>query len=64
LLERERVIAGAMRVRLVPAEQVFALGAFTATLTYIVAFSITKALTNLDAVSISDRYGRKPVLNP
>jgi len=44
------------------AEQVFALGAFTATLTYIVAFSITKALTNLAAGSLSDRYGRKPVL--
>jgi MFS family permease len=44
------------------AEQVFALGAFTATLTYIVAFGITKALTNLAAGSLSDRYGRKPVL--
>ncbi len=44
------------------AEQVFALGAFTATLTYIVAFGITKALTNLAAGTLSDRYGRKPVL--
>ena len=44
------------------AEQVFALGAFTAALTYIVAFGITKALTNLAAGSLSDRYGRKPVL--
>jgi len=44
------------------AEQVFALGAFTAALTYIVAFGLTKALTNLAAGSLSDRYGRKPVL--
>jgi MFS family permease len=44
------------------AEHVFALDAFTATLTYIVAFGITKALTNLAAGSLSDRYGRKPVL--
>jgi MFS family permease len=44
------------------AEQVFAIGAFTASLTFIVAFGITKALTNLAAGSLSDRYGRKPVL--
>ena len=44
------------------ADQVFAVGAFTASLTYIVAFGITKALTNLAAGSLSDRYGRKPVL--
>lgn len=44
------------------ADQVFAIGAFTASLTFIVAFGITKALTNLAAGSLSDRYGRKPVL--
>jgi MFS family permease len=44
------------------ADQVFALSAFTATLTFIVAFGVTKALTNLAAGSLSDRYGRKPVL--
>jgi MFS family permease len=44
------------------ADQVFALGAFTAALTFIVAFGITKALTNLAAGVLSDRYGRKPVL--
>ena len=44
------------------ADQVFAVGAFTASLTFIVAFGITKALTNLAAGSLSDRFGRKPVL--
>jgi len=44
------------------ADQVFAIGAFTASLTFIVAFGVTKALTNLAAGSLSDRYGRKPVL--
>ncbi|GAA1382451.1 MFS transporter [Catellatospora chokoriensis] len=44
------------------ADQVFAIGAFTASLTFIVAFGVTKALTNLAAGTLSDRYGRKPVL--
>ena len=44
------------------ANQVFAVGAFTASLTFIVAFGITKAATNLAAGTLSDRYGRKPVL--
>jgi len=44
------------------ADQVFGLGAFTALLTFIVAFGVTKALTNLAAGTLSDRYGRKPVL--
>jgi MFS family permease len=44
------------------ADQVFAVEAFTASLGFIVAFGITKALTNLAAGSLSDRYGRKPVL--
>jgi MFS family permease len=44
------------------ADQVFALSAFTASLTFIVAFGITKAATNLAAGALSDRYGRKPVL--
>src|SRR5215216_5237203 len=44
------------------ADQVFAIGAFTASLMFIVAFGLTKALTNLAAGSLSDRYGRKPVL--
>jgi MFS family permease len=44
------------------AGRVFAVGAFTASLMFIVAFGITKALTNLAAGALSDRYGRKPVL--
>ncbi|GAA4722489.1 MFS transporter [Phytohabitans rumicis] len=44
------------------ADQVFGIGAFTASLTFIVAFGVTKALTNLAAGALSDRYGRKPVL--
>jgi MFS family permease len=44
------------------ADQVFAVGAFTASLMFIVAFGITKAVTNLAAGTLSDRYGRKPVL--
>ena len=44
------------------ADQVFGLTAVTASLTFIVAFGLTKAATNLAAGSLSDRYGRKPVL--
>ena len=44
------------------AEQVFGLDAYTAALTYILAFGATKAITNFFAGTLSDRYGRKPVL--
>jgi MFS family permease len=44
------------------ADQVFGLEAFTAALTFIVAFGAVKAATNLFAGTLSDRYGRKPVL--
>src|SRR6266545_2030281 len=44
------------------ADQVFALNAFTASLTFIVVFGFTKAATNLAAGALSDRYGRRPVL--
>jgi MFS family permease len=44
------------------ADQVFAVGAFTASLAFIVAFGVTKAVTNLAAGTLADRYGRKPVL--
>jgi MFS family permease len=40
----------------------FGLTAVTATLTYIAAFGIVKAATNFFAGTLSDRYGRKPVL--
>ncbi len=44
------------------ARDVFHLSAYTAALTYIAAFGATKAITNFFAGTLSDRYGRKPVL--
>jgi MFS family permease len=44
------------------AEQVFGLETIAASLTFIVAFGLVKAITNLVAGSLSDRIGRKPVL--
>jgi MFS family permease len=44
------------------ADRVFELTAFTATLTFIVAFGAVKAATNFFAGTLSDRVGRKPVL--
>jgi MFS family permease len=44
------------------AERQFHLTAYTAALTYILAFGATKAATNFFAGTLSDRYGRKPVL--
>ncbi|WIN00133.1 MFS transporter [Actinoplanes oblitus] len=44
------------------ADREFHLAAYTAALTYILAFGATKAATNFFAGTLSDRYGRKPVL--
>jgi MFS family permease len=44
------------------ADRVFGLTAFTAALTFIVAFGAVKAATNFFAGTLSDRVGRKPVL--
>ncbi|MFP4635701.1 MAG: MFS transporter [Nitriliruptoraceae bacterium] len=44
------------------AEEEFALSGFTVMLTFIVAFGLTKAIVNLFAGTLADRYGRKPVL--
>src|SRR5256884_4625298 len=44
------------------ATHVFHLMAVTAALTFIVAFGVTKALTNFSAGPLSDRFCRKPVL--
>jgi MFS family permease len=44
------------------ATDVFGLTGFTAALTFVAAFGVTKAGTNLVAGALSDRYGRKPVL--
>lgn len=44
------------------ATNVFGLEAYTAALTYILAFGVAKAATNYVAGALSDRFGRKPVL--
>ncbi|WP_427136220.1 MFS transporter [Pseudarthrobacter sp. S9] len=44
------------------ADQVFHLDLYTSALTYILAFGLAKAGTNYVAGTLSDRYGRKPVL--
>jgi MFS family permease len=44
------------------ASDVFGLTGFTAVLTFLLAFGVTKALANLAAGALADRYGRKPVL--
>jgi len=44
------------------AQQVFHLDLYTSALTYILAFGLAKAATNYFAGTLSDRYGRKPVL--
>ncbi|MBX7270107.1 MFS transporter [Micromonospora sp. Llam7] len=56
-------VLGSERTVLTPlAEQEFHLDGYTAALTYILAFGITKAATNFFAGTLADRYGRKPVL--
>ena len=44
------------------AEREFHLTAYTAALTFILAFGTVKAITNFVAGTLSDRVGRKPVL--
>jgi MFS family permease len=44
------------------AAEEFGLTKYSAALTFITAFGIVKALTNFFAGTLSDRYGRKPVL--
>jgi MFS family permease len=44
------------------ARQAFHLEAFTSALTFILAFGAVKAVTNFFAGTLSDRFGRKPVL--
>ena len=43
-------------------EQVFGLRAYTAGLSFILVFGVAKAATNYFAGTLSDRFGRKPVL--
>ncbi|MCP3819423.1 MFS transporter [Streptomyces sp. A3M-1-3] len=56
MLGQERTVLSPLAV------QVFGLDSATAGLTFILAFGATKALTNFFAGTLSDRYGRKPVL--
>ena len=44
------------------ATQTFHLAAFSSALTFILAFGAVKAITNFFAGTLSDRFGRKPVL--
>ncbi len=44
------------------AEAEFGLSEYTAILTFIMVFGVTKAVVNLFAGTLADRYGRKPVL--
>ncbi len=44
------------------ATEEFGLTAFTSPLTFIAVFGVVEAITNLFAGTLSDRYGRKPVL--
>lgn len=44
------------------ARDTFGLDGVAAALTFVVAFGVTKALTNLAAGALADRFGRKPVL--
>ncbi len=44
------------------ATEVFHLQAFSAALSFLVVFGLTKAFTNFLAGTLSDRFGRKPVL--
>ena len=44
------------------ARDAFGLTGITSALTFVVAFGITKAFTNLAAGALNDRFGRKPVL--
>jgi MFS family permease len=56
MIGQERTVLPLLAVR------VFHLHAFTAALTFIVAFGAVKAATNFFAGTLSDRIGRKPVL--
>ena len=44
------------------AQEVFGLAAYSSALTFIATFGMVKAITNFFAGTLSDRFGRKPVL--
>src|SRR5512132_3199536 len=56
MLGQERIVLPLL------ADQTFHLAAYTSALTFIVAFGAVKAVTNFFAGTLSDRFGRKPVL--
>jgi MFS family permease len=56
MIGQERTVLPLLAVR------TFHLTAYTATLTFIAAFGVVKAITNFFAGTLSDRVGRKPVL--
>jgi MFS family permease len=56
MLGQERIVLPLL------ADQTFHLTAYTAALTFILAFGAVKAVTNFIAGTWSDRFGRKPVL--
>ncbi|MFN2517745.1 MAG: MFS transporter [Jatrophihabitantaceae bacterium] len=56
MLGQERIVVPLL------AKQTFHLNGYSAALTFIVAFGLVKAATNFFAGTLSDRYGRKPVL--
>ena len=56
MLGQERIVLPLL------ADQTFHLAAYTSALTFILAFGAVKATTNFFAGTLSDRYGRKPVL--
>jgi len=55
-LGQERTVVPLLAIR------VFHLDAFTSALTFILTFGAVKAITNFFAGTLSDRFGRKPVL--
>ena len=56
MVGQERTVVPLMATR------IFGLTAVTAALTFIVAFGLTKAISNFLAGTLSDRFGRKPIL--
>jgi MFS family permease len=56
MLGQERIVLPLLAAR------TFHIGAYVSALTFILAFGVVKATTNFFAGTLSDRYGRKPVL--